>query len=132
MALLSQFFIKPESRAPNIEVYVWPTYAELRLRARADRVRDWRRAMAYSKVYQESVDGSFAEMHFCRKALGIIVLTHEVGHVILGLAQLKKFEDCLGSYAVDGSQATDKEERLCNALGASMDQLVTGLKENGF
>lgn len=128
----NRFSVKPETRGPRIDVWVWPTYGALRARARGLGLRYYRKCLAFTQVFAEPQKGMFAEIHLCEKALSAEIVSHEAAHAVLGWAHLKGFAPKVLDVGWDDGRVTDHEERLCYALGKVVQDITTELWDRGY
>jgi hypothetical protein len=127
-----RFSVRPEPKAPKIEVYVYPTYKALRASATADAVRMYRKVLGYTVSFEKPVKGVIAQVHLCEKALSAEIVSHEAAHAVLGFAQYKGFHSALHRDFESGKPACAGEERFCYALGKVVQDITTELWDRGY
>ena len=114
------------------EVVVWPSLKGLRQAFERAPGRKAGHTRAFCRAYERRIfpanrlTREFAEVHFTRRELGTMILTHEFTHAGMAILRRKGWIEKLEVYR-DADSVSAAEEYLCDAVGEFMRQAVKKL-----
>lgn len=120
-----RFRLYPDKGSLHYLVNIWPTKA---LMIRHLRINGWRpgngcagMCSSYRRIRGERLLPRCGEINLYRRWLNAEVVSHEIGHAVLGWARRIGFDVTKES---DGHRVSNEEEIFCHALGRMVNQFA--------